>query len=107
MTAFAIALALLCQLFLIAGQLLLKRAMSSAPIRYPLLAGGIGLLSAWFFTWLGLLSKWDLSRLFPFEGLNPVMIVIGAAVFLKEKIPLSGWIAMAFISAGVVLVSMS
>ncbi len=107
MNALAVSLTLLCELFLVFGQLLLKRAMSSTPIRYRLLAAGIGLLSAWFFTWLGLLSKWDLSRLFPFEGLNPVMIVIGAAVFLKEKIPLSGWIAIAFISAGVVLVSMS
>ena len=107
MTAIAICLALLCQGFLIAGQLVLKRAMSATPIRYRLLAGGIALLSAWFFTWLGLLSRWDLSRLFPFEGLNPVMIVIGAATFLKERIPFTGWLAIAFISAGVVLVSMS
>ena len=107
MTAVAVFLALLCQAFLITGQLLLKRAMSATPIRYKLLAGGIGLLSAWFFTWLGLLSKWDLSRLFPFEGLNPVLIVLGAATFLKERIPFTGWVAIAFISAGVVLVSMS
>lgn len=105
MTAVALSLTLLCELFLVFGQLLLKRAMSATPIRYGFLAGGVGLLAAWFFTWLGLLSKWDLSRLFPFEGLNPVMIVIGASIFLKEKVPLSGWIAIAFISAGVVLVS--
>ena len=107
MTAVAIALALLCQLFLVFGQLLLKRGMSATPIRYTTLAGGIALLAMWFFTWLGLLSKWDLSRLFPFEGLNPVMIVIGASIFLKEKVPLIGWIGIVCISAGVALVSMS
>lgn len=107
MTGFAISLALVCQGFLIAGQLVLKRAMSGTPIRYKLLAVGIGLLSCWFFTWLGLLSRWDLSRLFPFEGLNPVLIVIGAATFLKERIPVTGWVAIGFISVGVALVSIS
>ncbi len=105
MTTIAILLCLLCQLFLVVGQLLLKRAMSAAPVRIGYLAGGIALLSAWFFLWLGLLGKWELSHLFPFEGLNPALLLVGAWLFLKERVPLTGWIGIALISAGVALVS--
>jgi len=105
MTAFAILVALLCQVFLVLGQVLLKRAMNATPVRIGSLAGGIGLLTAWFFLWLGLLARWELSRLFPFEGLNPALVVLGAQVFLKERVPLTGWIGIALISAGVALVS--
>lgn len=107
MTALAFGIALLSQLFLICGQLLLKRAMHFTPIRIRTLVGGIALLSVWFFLWLGLLADWDLSRLFPFEGLNPVLVVFGAWLFLKERVPLLGWIGIGLISLGVGLVTAS
>jgi uncharacterized membrane protein len=107
MTAVAIALCLLCQLFLVVGQLLLKRAMNATPLRAGSLAAGIALLAAWFFLWLGLLANWELSHLFPFEGLNPALLVFGAWLFLKERVPLTGWIGIALISVGVALVSAS
>ena len=107
MSATAIALALTCQLFLVIGQLLLKRSMNATPIRIGSLAGGIALLSCWFFLWLWLLGRWDLSRLFPFEGLNPALVVFGAWLFLKERVPVTAWIGIALISAGVALVSAS
>ena len=109
MTAAAIALCLVCQLFLVGGQLLLKRAMGESmekePIRPAYLAGGIACLTAWFFLWLGLLSDWELSHIFPFEGLNPALLVVGAWLFLKERVPSSAWVGIALISAGVALVS--
>jgi uncharacterized membrane protein len=101
-----IALCVLCQLFLVCGQLLLKRAMNAAPVKFGTLTGGIALLTAWFFLWLWLLSRWDLSRLFPFEGLNPALVVLGARLFLKERVTPSAWIGIALISAGVALVSL-
>ena len=105
MSATAILLCLLCQLFLVGGQILLKRGMKATPIRIGSLAGGVALLAAWFFFWLGLLSQWDLSRLFPFEGLNPVLIVLGASLFLKERVPMTAWMGIVLISLGVALVS--
>jgi uncharacterized membrane protein len=107
MTAVAILLALLSQLFLVFGQLLLKRGMSAMPVHLGIVSAGIASLSAWFFLWLGLLADWDLSRLFPFEGLNPVLVVLGAWLFLKERVPLAGWIGIAAISFGVALVTSS
>ena len=107
MSATAILLCVLCELALVTGQLLLKRAMSATPVRLGLLAGGIGFQAIWFFLWLYLLARWDLSRIFPFEGLNPVLIAIGATVFLRERLPIRAWIGIAMISAGIALVSTS
>ena len=81
--------------------------MSATPIRIGTLAGGIGFEAIWFFLWIYLLARWDLSRLFPFEGLNPVLIAIGAVIFLKERLPIKAWIGIAMISVGIALVSMS
>jgi uncharacterized membrane protein len=111
MTAFAIFLCLLVQVFLVVGQLLLKHAMSpksgQGTIIWRWLILGMFSFSLWFFIWLGILSKWDLSQVFPFEGLNAVLIAITAAVLLKEKLPVRGWIGIALISAGIMLVSAS
>jgi uncharacterized membrane protein len=107
MSTTAILLCVLCEIALILGQLFLKRAMSAAPIRFGWLAGGIAFETVWFFLWLYLLARWDLSRIFPFEGLNPVLIAIGAMVFLKERLPLKAWIGIAMISVGIGIVSSS
>jgi drug/metabolite transporter (DMT)-like permease len=106
-SANAILLCVACEIALVIGQLLLKRAMSATPVRIGLLAGGIAFEAIWFFLWLYLLARWDLSRIFPFEGLNPVAVALGAAVFLHERLPLRAWIGIATISAGIALVTTS
>jgi uncharacterized membrane protein len=107
MTTTAILLCVLCELALLFGQLFLKRAMAATPIRIGWLAGGIAFEAIWFFLWTYLLARWDLSRIFPFEGLNPVLIAIGAMIFLKERLPVKAWIGIAMISVGIGLVSVS
>ena len=110
MTILAIALCTLCQLFLVVGQLFLKRAMSPAvatswQTTTMRLIPGIACMTAWFFLWLGLLERLELSRIFPFEGLNPALLVLGAWLFLKERLPVKAWFGIALITAGVTLVS--
>ena len=107
MTPLAIAMAVTCELALVGGQLLLKRGISATPVRLGVLGLGVACLSAWFFLWLALLAKWELSRLFPFEGLNPALVVLGAAIFLKERVPPMTWIGVLLISAGVAVVTSS
>ena len=68
---------------------------------------GVACLSGWFFLWLALLAKWELSQLFPFEGLNPALVVLGAAILLKERVPPMTWIGVLLISAGVAVVTSS
>ena len=108
----AIIICILCQLLLVAGQVFLKHALnrmknqpaSSKQVVVNFTAG-IGSLTAWFLLWVGLLQQWELSRIFPFEGLNPALLVIAAAIFLREKLPVQAWLGVALICLGIAFVS--
>ncbi len=111
MTPLAVGLCILAQFFLVGGQLYFKRAMderTQLPIRRKagLLAIGIAAQSVWFFLWLGLLQHWDLSRIFPFEGLNPLLLVLAAWLALRERITPPVMVGVFLITAGLVLVAM-
>ncbi len=114
MTPSAIALCILVQVFIIVGELLLKRAMSpngdrdeQAPIAWGWLSLGVACFTMWFFLWLGILSKWDISQVYPFDALNSAGIAIAARLVLNERLPARGWIGIALISVGIVMVSQS
>jgi uncharacterized membrane protein len=99
----------------VAAQLILKRAMqlttTGGGFRNPRfilrMAAGIALMTISFFLTLGLLQRFDLSYLYPFQGLSVIIITIMAAVVLKEKLTAQLTIGGALISAGIVLVSLS
>jgi undecaprenyl phosphate-alpha-L-ara4N flippase subunit ArnE len=112
MTALTLFLCLFCQVLTVAGNLLLKHAMAGidGQQRSRLQTGlwlfaGIALLTLWFFLWLGLLSKYQLSQLYAFEGLAPVLLMASAWLFLGEKLPLVGWIGVGLIGGGLMLVA--
>jgi uncharacterized membrane protein len=54
-----------------------------------------------------LLQRFDLSYLYPFQGLSVIIITVMAAVMLKERLTLQLTIGALLISAGIVLVSLS
>ena len=98
----------------IVAQLVLKRAMefsaksgfhNSRFIR--LISVGTALMTISFFLTLGLLQRFDLSYLYPFQGLSVIFITLMAAVVLKEKLNLRLTVGALLISAGIVLVSIS
>lgn len=98
----------------VAGQLFLKRAMDSTTRSngtraqfISLLGAGIFLMTISFFLTLGLLQRFDLSYLYPFQGLSVVIISFAAAIVLREKLTLQLTIGAALISIGIVLVSLS
>lgn len=111
------AILLLCcasQVCLVTGQLLTKHAMNAvnlSPVPWAKVSGrfalGIMALTLWFFLWVGLLQKKDLSYIYPFEGISPVLIVAGATAFLKEKPRPRAWLGIGLIAAGIMLVSAS
>ena len=70
-------------------------------------AGGIVLMTISFFLTLGLLQRFDLSYLYPFQGLSVIIISLMAAVMLKEKLTLQLTVGALLISTGIVLVSLS
>lgn len=114
MTPFILFLIIISQFFLVGGQLLIKHAMNLThhepkPMRRVVgtFAMGIGAMTVCFFMWLAFLQKLQLSHVFPFEGLSPVILVVGSSLFLKEKINSQCWIGIVLISCGIVLVSLS
>jgi uncharacterized membrane protein len=98
----------------VVAQLILKRAMEVSATnglrnsRFVLLAAiGIALMTVSFFLTLGLLQRFDLSYLYPFQGLSVIFITLMAALVLKEKLSLRLAVGAVLITAGIVLVSLS
>ena len=98
----------------VAAQLILKRAMEFSKTnglrnsRFVSLAAiGVALMTVSFFLTLGLLQRFDLSYLYPFQGLSVIFITLMAAVALKEKLNLRLTVGALLITTGIVLVSLS
>jgi uncharacterized membrane protein len=105
-----ILLVLMTRALACAGQIFFKKAMSRPDDEARgkgafFLACGIVIMALTFFLWQGLLEKHDLSYLYPFEGVDHVLLVLGASYFLKERATPRLWAGVALIVAGVVLVS--
>ena len=114
MTFLAFFLIVVSLLTFVVAQLVLKRAMEISrrtSLRNPrvirLVTVGVVLMTISFFITLGLLQRFDLSYLYPFQGLSVIIITVMAAVILKEKVTLQLTIGTILIAAGIVLVSMS
>lgn len=98
----------------VVAQIVLKRAMEFSTrngfrnSRFIwLVIVGIFLMTISFFLTVGLLQRFDLSYLYPFQGLSVIMITVMAALMLKEKLTLQLTVGSLLISAGIVLVSLS
>jgi uncharacterized membrane protein len=101
-------LVLITEGFGIGGQVFFKHAMGgdhSRRVFVKLLGAGIFLKAFEFFLWLGLLGKFDLSYLYPFDALSRLMLVVAAWVFLKERATPQIWLGAGLITVGVALVS--
>lgn len=112
MTLVALFIILCTQLCAVTGQILVKKARAlpddgSRGGTTPYMVGGIAAMTVGFFLWLGLMSRFPLSYLFPFEALHFVFIMFAASIFLKEKATLSLWIGCILICLGIALVGAS
>ena len=114
MTAISLVLVLAALFAFVAGQLLLKKAMDAANLSGFMsmkflgpLAAGVLLLGAQFFLNLGLLQRYDLSFIYPFQGLSVIIISAAAAFVLREKLTPQLVAGSLLISAGIVLVSLT
>ena len=98
----------------VGGELALKKAMATSntvgfratKFLIPF-ATGILLMTVQFFLGLGLLQRYDLSFIYPFQGLGVIIVAFAAALLLREKLTLQLVIGSALISAGIILVSLS
>ncbi len=119
MSALTLTLILIALVTLVAGQLLLKWALSddeqedtapskmSSSRRALIIAGGIFAMTISFFVNLGLLQRNDLSLVFPFQGLSVIIVTVGASFFLKERLTLPLVVGALLVTVGVMLVAAS
>lgn len=107
MTPLQLGLVVLAQGAQVAGQLLLKQAMTRTAGRVSRVAAGTIMLTFWFLAWLKLLQGLDISYLYPFEGLSLVLLVFASSLFLGERLRRSTWIGVALIASGMILVGLN
>ena len=115
MTAIALVIVLVALIAHTAGQVFLKHAMASSHTAAGFRARacvipfaiGIALMTTQFFLNLGLLQRYDLSFIYPFQGLGVIIITFAAAITLREKLTLQLVIGSLLITVGVVLVSLT
>lgn len=110
MTLFFLCLIVFSVACSVTGQILFKHAMSdqsaSTRTRRRLhLAGGVLAMTIGFFAWLALLRRFELSYLYPFEGLDRVLLAIAAWLILKEKMTRDLWIGLILICLGTAFVA--
>ena len=115
MTAIALIIVLVALVAHTAGQIFLKKAMApveadaafrSRAVMFPFVTG-IALMTIQFFLNLGLLQRFDLSFIYPFQGLGVIIITLTAGITLQEKMSLQLVVGSLLISVGVALVSLT
>jgi len=94
----------------VTGQIFFKHAMadrwkSDTSRRRLDLGAGVLAMSVSFFIWLALLRQFDLSYLYPFEGLDRVLLAFAASLILKERMSTDLWIGLVLICLGTVFVA--
>lgn len=114
MTPFAFLLILISLAAFVSGQLLLKHGMDATKTAgfghrtfvIFVTAGTVAMAISFFLT-LGLLQRFDLSYLDPFQGLSVIFVSATAIIFLREKVNLRLLFGSLLIAGGLVLVSFS
>lgn len=87
------------------GVVVADLASLRAVVTSPLVWGGLALFGLSALVWLGVLSRTSLSFAYPFAALTYVIIVLVDRFVLGEQVPGARWIGVAFIVAGILVVS--
>jgi multidrug transporter EmrE-like cation transporter len=66
---------------------------------------GIAIFALSAVLWIFALSRASLSFAYPFAALGYVLIVTASILFLDEHVPLLGWVGVAFIVIGILLIA--
>jgi uncharacterized membrane protein len=71
----------------------------------PWVLGGVALQAAFFFIYMALLSREDVSKVLPLTTVNYIIVALLAQLLLAEPVTGVRWTGIAFIVVGVALVS--
>jgi drug/metabolite transporter (DMT)-like permease len=105
-------------MFTSAGQLLLRTGMRDVKLldagfgklitfifQTPLLWLAIALYGVSTLLWLRVLAKYPVGSVYPMVAIGYVLVTVGGVLFLGERVPLQGWIALAIICFGTLLLA--
>jgi drug/metabolite transporter (DMT)-like permease len=70
----------------------------------PWVLAGVALQAAFFFMYMALLAREDLSKVLPLTAMNYLVVALLAQVLLAEPVTAVRWAGIGFIVAGVLLV---
>jgi drug/metabolite transporter (DMT)-like permease len=79
--------------------------MIGRAVSNPWLLLGVALQATFFFLYLTLLSRANVSQVLPMTAIDYVVVALLAQVLLAESVTPTRWAGIAFIAAGVFLVS--
>lgn len=107
-----VTLVLAAMLAFVGGQLLFKHAMQMSHQGFDrrfarFFVPGIASMSISFFITMGLLQRFDLSWVYPFQGFSVIVISLLGGIILKEKLSFQLVLGALLISIGILLVSLS
>jgi undecaprenyl phosphate-alpha-L-ara4N flippase subunit ArnE len=96
----------------IAGQVFFKHGMGDTAEmaswkRVSWVGTGIASKALSFFCWVLLLSRFELSYIYPFEALDPIFVALAAALFLRERLNFRLLLGISIISVGIAIVSIT
>lgn len=76
-------------------------------LRTPEIPISVVFMATFFFTWLALLSRADLSLLLPLTALTYILNALAAGPLLGESVSKRRWLGIGVITIGVVFVSLT
>jgi drug/metabolite transporter (DMT)-like permease len=79
--------------------------MVGRTVSNPWVVGGVVLQAAFFFLYLTLLSRADVSKILPMTAFDYIVVALLAQMFLAEPVTAARWAGIGFIVLGVFLVS--
>ncbi len=106
-------LTILNSLLLATGQILWKTGMYNKDIRSlkqilftlfdPYIFGGLCIYGITTLLWLFIISKADLSYVYPIQSIVLVIMVVSSALVFKETVTINRWVGAIIIGIGVVV----
>lgn len=109
-------LTILNSLLMAAGQMLWKKGVTGQSITgiggmlqvllSPFVISGIFVYGFTTLLWLYILSKAEISYVYPIQSIVFIFVLVGSVIFFKETVSLNRWIGVVVICLGVYLVSM-
>jgi drug/metabolite transporter (DMT)-like permease len=76
-------------------------------VKTPQIPISVVFMALFFFTWLALLSRADLSYILPMTAATYILNGLAAGPFLGEKVSAKRWLGILVITIGVVLVTLT